>query len=67
MFLCILLINQSRNIATPLFHLYFLLSIASSLNDEMERTTLFSSHEVFSADKLALIVGIATSFLLAFV
>ena len=54
------------NHVTTLFHLNFLLSTASSLDDEMVQNTSFCSHGVFS-DKLALTVGIAASFLLALV
>ena len=46
----------------------YLLSTALSLDDETARTpTSFPIHEVFSADKLALVAGIAASFLLALV
>ena len=59
-YMCIVLINQSH-----ISHHMFL-STASSIDEEMVQTTSFLSHEVVS-DKLALIVGIVASFLLALV
>ena len=58
--MCIVLIYPSISL--------YLLSTALSLDDETAQTpTSFPIHEVFSADKLALVAGIAASFLLALV